>query len=308
MMPGPDVSIVVVSYNTRDLLRACLCSVRATAGEMASEVIVVDNASTDGSVEMLARDFPEVTLVANAANVGFAAANNQAIRLSRGRYVLLLNSDAILQPGAVRALVDCLERTPRAGVAGGLLLNADGSFQFSFADPPSLRGEIMLALRLARRVYGPEYPSYREEHSRVERDAGWVSGAFLLARRAAIEDVGLLDEGYFMYSEETDWCHRMRHAGWSVRFVPAARVTHFSGQSARRSPERRRSQVYRSKWRFFRKHRGRPTAAAFRGTVWLASVCKLAGWALRSLTGEADARARARGEARSYAYMLRGNW
>jgi GT2 family glycosyltransferase len=278
-----DLSIIVVNWNTRDLLRNCLRSIYDPPSDLDLEVIVVDNASSDHSQAMLQTEFPQVHLIRNTENVGFARANNQAIASSRGRYVLLLNSDAVLLPETLRVMVQVLDEQPEVGVVGAQLLNPDGSFQGSFADYPSLAGELLLAARLASLVYWPEYPNYPPQRSQRARTCDWVSGACLMARMEAIAQVGPLDETYFMYSEETDWCYRMRHHGWLVYYEPAAKVVHWIGQSSKRVPERRRSLVYRSKWLFMHKHRGALAANAFRAALVGVSAAKLLVWAARSL-------------------------
>ena len=302
-----DLSVIVVSWNTRDLLRSCLRSIRDTVGELDYEVIVVDNASSDGSPEMVSREFPEAQLIVNSRNVGFAGGNNQAIVVSRGDYVLLLNSDAVLLPDAAASLVGYLERHPASAAAGAQLLNPDGSFQWSYADYPSFGGEMLLATKLAGLVR-PAYPSYPESESQIERTADWVSGACMLVRRSVIEQVGLLDDGYFMYTEETDWCYRMRQAGWSVGYVPKAKVLHWGGQSASAAPERKRSQVYLSKWRFFQKHHGRLTAAAFRLAIQVASAAKLLAWSAAALIPRRARSEQARRQVRSYVRLLAEMW
>jgi GT2 family glycosyltransferase len=299
-----DLSIIIVNWNTRELLRKCLDSVLAPVADIDYETIVVDNASSDGSCEMVRDEFPSVRLVQNQTNVGFARANNQAINATDARYVLLLNSDAVLLPESVQALIAVLDRESRVAIVGAQLLNADGSFQGSFADFPNFRGELLLATKLARWFLFPSYPNYPAELSQAGRAVDWVSGACLMARRTAIAQVGVLDEAYFMYSEETDWCYRMRRAGWRVYYEPRARVVHLIGQSSNRVPERRRSQVYRSKWLFMRKHRGAVAAAAFRGCLWLASALKLGFWAVRSIQPRSAARGIARQHVRSYRLVL----
>lgn len=200
--------------------------------------------------------FPGVRIIANAANVGFAAANNQAIRASSGRYVLLLNSDTVALPGSIERLVRFADAHPRAGVVGLQLLNPDGSFQGSCAGTPTLLSETLSVLGLGERIYGRWFPNYGPRRSRRARLAGYIQGACMLARREAIRAVGLLDEGYFMYSEEPDWCLRMRRAGWQVWFTPGAAIIHYGGQSTRQVRHAMVAALLRSKVRFFRKHYG----------------------------------------------------
>jgi N-acetylglucosaminyl-diphospho-decaprenol L-rhamnosyltransferase len=303
-MATVEVTIVVVSFNTRELLRECLSSIEQTAGNLRYEVIVVDNASSDDSPSVVAAEFPEARLICNDRNVGFAQANNQAIRVSRGRYVLLLNSDAQLLAGTLQHLVTFLDEHPEAGMVGGQLLNPDGSFQGSFADFPTLRGEILLLLKLAPLVYSPVYPSYSQAQSQHERAVDWVSGACLMVRRSAIDVVGLLDERYFMYTEETDWCYRMRRAGWLVFYTPSARTIHWSGQSSHKVPEQRRVRVYQSKYRFMHKYYGRLTAGMLSLAIRVTSVLKLGMWAARCMAPNRVARERAITQVRSYVVVL----
>lgn len=299
-----QLTIIVVNWNTRDLLRECLNSIPTAAADLTYEVIVIDNGSIDGSGEMVADQFPWVRLVENKQNLGFAAANNQAIALSRARHVLLLNSDARLLSGAAHTLVKYLDAHPQVGIVGPQLLNSDLTYQGSWAEFPTLVGELLLLTDLARIAYGPAYPSPPAEQSRKQRMVDWVSGACLMARRAAIDAVGPLDEAYFMYAEETDWCYRMKQNGWSVAFVPEAVAIHASGASSRRVPERRRAQIYRSKWLFMRKHYGGVMAASFKLLVRIASAFKLGVWLSVTLSRNPILRESARSHVASYRYLL----
>src|SRR5262249_14228047 len=175
-------------------------------------------------------------------------------------------------------MVAFLDAQPRVGCVGGRVLNADGSFQSSFADFPGLVDEVLLLTGLSRWLRSPSFPSYPETHSRERRPVDWVGGQFLMVRREAVDAVGLLDEDYFMYAEEMDWCYRMNRSGWSVFYLPEARAVHGLGQSSRRVPERRRALIYRSKLLFMRKHRGRLPTSIFRLLVRGVSVLKLALW------------------------------
>ena len=211
---------------------------------------------SDGSVAAVVEHFPQVHVIANPANVGFAAANNQAIEASSGRYVLLLNSDTVAPPRSIERLVCFADTHPRAGVVGPQLRNADGSFQGACAGTPSLWSEALSVTGLGERIHGHWFPNYGPRHSRRARLAGYIQGACMLARREAIHMVGTLDEGYFMYSEETDWCLRMRRAGWQVWFTPDAAIVHYGGQSTRQVRHAMVTALLRSKVRFFHKHNG----------------------------------------------------
>ncbi len=260
MTPRPDVSIIIVSWNTRALTTACLASLPAAARAFTWDTWVIDNASGDGSVDAIRAAFPGVQLIANTGNLGFAAANNQGIRRSNGRYVLLLNSDTLMTPGSLDRLVAFADATPRAGVIGGRLLNPDGTFQSGPTPFPSIWNELLSATGLGVRLTFRGYPSRADRSSRQPQRTDYVGGACLCARRDAIDDVGLLDEHYFMYSEEPDWCWRMHRAGWETWFTPDVEVTHFGGQSTKQLRDAMYVALYRSKARFFRLHRGRVAA------------------------------------------------
>jgi N-acetylglucosaminyl-diphospho-decaprenol L-rhamnosyltransferase len=250
------LSVIIVNWNTRDLLAQCLQSVYDTAGKLQPEVIVVDNASTDGSPAMLRQRFPQVHLIENRENVGFARANNQAIERCEGDYVLLLNSDALLLANAAQAMLNLAEAKPRAGIVGAHLLNADSSFQASYTPFPNLWQEFLILSGLGRILYGCWYPSRGPEEDKGPQIVDYVEGACMLVRREAFEDVGGLDEGYFMYAEEVDWCYALREKGWQVWYQPTAKVIHLGGGSSRNRRTQREADLYRSRVRFFRKHYG----------------------------------------------------
>lgn len=246
---SPDVSIIIVNWNTRDLLLQCLQSLPAAIGDLDADVWVVDNASTDDSVAAVRQHFPTVQVIENKENVGFAAANNQAIKASHGRHVVLLNSDTVAHPNALRAMVRLLDNHRHVGIVGAQLLNADGSLQHSWAAFPTVWSEVLGKNIRTRRIVPTGYDSFAF-------DVDWISGACLMIRRSVIEQVGMLDERFFMYSEETDWCYRVKRAGWHVYYYPQAHVVHFGGQSSRQASTRMKAELYRSKLLFFSKHYG----------------------------------------------------
>lgn len=242
-----DLSIVVVNWNTRDLLSQCLQSIYDTANDLAVETIVVDNGSTDDSRAMIRQRFPQVTLIENDQNVGFARANNQALAVARGRYFLLLNSDAIVLPHTLERMVEFADAHSRASVIGCRLLNADGSLQESWASFPTFWSEVVgRNFRMCRLI--------KEDPLAYEVD--WVGGACMLVRPTAIDEVGLLDESFFMYSEEADWCFRMRQHGWKVCYLAGVAVIHLGGGSASRASATQLVHLYENKIRFFCKHYG----------------------------------------------------
>ncbi|MFZ5994752.1 MAG: glycosyltransferase family 2 protein [Thermodesulfobacteriota bacterium] len=249
-----DISFIIVNWNTKNLLRNCLNSIRKTVQGIAFEIIVVDNASHDGSVAMLREEFPHVNVLENKENRGFGAANNQAISIMKGRYALLLNTDTILTPNAVYELFSFMEAHPKAAMACGQLLNADGSKQNSIANFPNLL-TLFLNTPLLEYLFPKRYPSKRYNYKEpIEIDSG--IGACLLVRKQAIDEVGMFDERYFFFFEETDWALQMKTAGWKIYHVPSAFIYHLQGQSIGRDV-RSRIEFYRSRYQFFRKWKGR---------------------------------------------------
>lgn len=268
----PDLSVCVVSYNTRDLLQTCLDALFATlsSGGPRAQVWVVDNGSSDGSAQLVRGHYPAARLIECGDNLGFARASNRCLARSEGRYVLLLNSDAIVQTGAVRQLFEFMENHPRAGLVGPQLLDLGGSPQpSSFAFPTwwsELLGYQVGLVRPARRRRSPRLSRASLGLPGGERayEVGWLNGACLLVRRRAVDEVGLLDPHYFMYSEETDWCLRMQQAGWRRYFLPAARVIHLGGGSTGQGNLPLLLHLYRSKLYYFRKHHGPLQASTLR--------------------------------------------
>ncbi|MEI7638278.1 MAG: glycosyltransferase family 2 protein [Syntrophus sp. (in: bacteria)] len=256
-----DISIIIVNWNTRELLRECLESVLRTVHDLTYEVIVVDNASDDGSVPMLQDFFPQVRIITNNENRGFGAANNQAFQIMAGRYALLLNTDTVLTESAVRELFSFMESYPEAGMSCGQLLNRDGSKQNSIASFPTLL-TLLANMSLLEYLLPGKYPSKRYPHSQpIEVDSG--VGACLMVRKAAMDAVGGFDERYFFFFEETDWAYRMRLAGWQILHVPAARIYHLQGQSI--GPDvRSRIEFYRSRYQFFKKWHSLPSYSLIR--------------------------------------------
>ncbi len=312
------LSIIIVSWNTRDLLATCLESIfhslslgqQEGSGELPTEVIVVDNGSTDGTVEMLRRDYPGVRLVENRENVGFARANNQGIALSRGRYVLWLNTDAFVRGPALVRLVRFMEEHPEAGAAGPRLYFGDGTLQHSCSSFPTLTTELYGAVGLDRlfprsRTFGKYRMTYWD--MRDVRAVDVVMGACLMARREALQQVGGLDERFFMYSEEVDWCYRVRQAGWRIYFVPDTEVIHLWGGTSRTLPVQTVVQLYHSRLLFFRKHYGLAATTAYKAVLALACAVRLAGLPVVLLaTLPAMLLRRAPAEARLQRFLVKG--
>ena len=252
------LSVVVVSYNTREMTSQCLRELLIDLGDTAAEVFVVDNGSHDGSVAAIRGAFPEVRLIETGRNAGFAAANNLAIARAAGEFVLLLNSDAFVRPGSISALLGYLQTHPSAAAVGPRLLNADGSLQLScYKFPGPARAFCEHTLLTAAFPNHWLIGDYRRWPHDAERDVDFVIGACMLVRRSAIQQVGMLDEQFFMYFEETDWCKRFHAAGLSVGFTPGAVVTHLNGGSGKEQPDRVFNESRRSGERYIIKHHGR---------------------------------------------------
>lgn len=265
MSAGPQVSVVVVSYNTREMTLECLRTLSDDMKEMPWELWVVDNASTDGSAEAVREAFPEAHVIANEHNVGFGAANNQAIRQARGNYLLLLNSDAFVQPGTVRQLVDYLDSHPDVAVVGPRLMNADGTLQQScYRFPSPMRAVFEHLLLTAAFPNHPLVGDYRSWPHDEVREVDFAIGACLLVRAEALQEVGLFDERFFMYAEETDLCYRLRRVGWKVVFVPESQVTHLGGVSGSFQSDRTFCEFRRAQDLYIRKHHGLPGLLVFR--------------------------------------------
>lgn len=258
----PDLSVVIVSYNTAGLLRRCLDALFASADGVDLDVIVVDNASRDGTLAMLADAFPMVRVIANTANVGFAAANNQGLAAARADAALLLNSDAFVSPGDLTRGMQLLAERPDIGLLGVRLLNPDGSVQAEGGTDPTFWDDVAAAVGLDRVL--------RRRGTSRSGTVDWVQGACMFVRRAALEQVGLLDTRYFMYSEEVDWCRRFRLHGWKVWYAADIAVVHLGGGSSG-NDLRRRAALYRSRLGY-RRRAGGPAAAL---ALWALTVAGL---------------------------------
>ncbi len=261
-----DLSIVIVAWNVRDLVLDCLASIEDAKLGITYEVILVDNGSADFTVESVARQFPDTRIVALPKNIGFGAGNNRGLEVMRGRHAVLLNSDTIVMPSGLEACVRYLDENPRVGAVGPQLLNPDRSKQNCIHNSPNLLSEVV-GQSLLRRLLPRRYPSKRVAYDRpVEVEA--VLGACLFVRAEVIEQVGMIDEGYFFFLEETDWCHRIRAAGWKVMHLPDAFVIHLYGESTKKkTPLRTRIEYYRSRYLFFRKNRSPAAYRALRAIV-----------------------------------------
>jgi GT2 family glycosyltransferase len=259
-----DISIIIVNWNTRELLRNCVSAVVEGVQGPSFEIIVVDNASTDGSVAMLRENFPEVVVIENTENRGFGSANNQAMRIMKGRYALLLNSDAVVCERAIERLFVFMESRLDAAMVCGQLLNADGSRQNSIANFPTML-TLLMNTSLLEYLFPKTFPSKRYRCG-GDREVDSCIGACLMIRKQAIDAVGMFDERYFFFFEETDWALQMCRAGWKSYQLPEARIYHLQGQSIGRNI-RSRVEFYRSRYQFFRKWKSPTVYLTFRMVV-----------------------------------------
>jgi len=325
-VPVPlDISILIVNWNVRDLLGACLESIAAAplalvlpdrqlvpptppadeSSRPIAEVIVVDSASADGSADMVRERFPWVRLIAEHENIGFTRGNNRALQLARGRYLLLLNPDTLLHGDALNVLVSYLDTHPGVGIAGPRVLNADGTTQSTRRRFPTLLTALFESTWLQgyapRRVLDRYYVADKSDDGTYEID--WVQGCALLARREVYNQIGGLDPGYVMFSEELDWCRRAKDAGWGVAYVGRAHITHYGGKSTEQVQANRHIYFQQSKIRYFRKFHGSGVATGLRLFL-LASYAAQAGMeGIKALLGSKRAMRRAR--VRTYRQVVR---
>ena len=298
----PDVSVVIVSFNTRDLLRECLNTLAAEAGGVHYETIVVDNASRDGSADMVAAEFPAVRLIRSAVNLGFAAANNRGFAIATGRYVVLLNSDAFPRPGALPNAVAYMDADPRIGLGGARLVGRDDTWQPSARLFPSPLNDLLslsgLSVRFPRsRFFGRVDRTWADPGEPAAVD--WVPGAFSIIRRELLEQLGYFDEAFFLYYEEVDLCRRIKAAGYTVHYWPDVVVVHLGGESSKTLEHLTLSSSgaqltlwrLRSEYLYYRKQHGLFTA-------WLAKQVEQYWHALRAWKNgrHADAGRRAKAE------------
>ncbi|MEI6626998.1 MAG: glycosyltransferase family 2 protein [bacterium] len=252
------VSIVIVSWNTKDLLKKCLQSLFVEHDNIEKEVFVVDNNSQDGTVNMVARDFSQVTLMANNYNAGFAKANNQALELATGDYVLLLNPDTELLPGAIKKSVEFMLANPLCGVMGPKMYFPDHSFQSSVRRFPTLSAILMMLLKLPKFFkHLPAIDRYLAvdfDYTKTQ-ECDQVMGAYMFMPKKLLTEIGLLDERFFIWFEEVDFCRRTKKAGYMVMYDPEVEIIHVGGQSfAQQKTVKKQKVFFQSASRYFLKH------------------------------------------------------
>jgi GT2 family glycosyltransferase len=253
-----DLSIIIVNFNTCQLTLNALKSISDSETGYTYEIILIDNHSSDSSVATIRAAFPHITLIDNQANVGFSRANNQGIRIAQGRYILLLNSDTLLESNTIQTMIQFMDAHPQAGASGCKLVLTDGSLDKACKRGfPTPSAAFYYITGLSKRFpNNPKFNQYQlghlneNEHHQVDS----LVGAFMLVRRTTIDQIGLLDEEYFMYGEDIDWCYRMKEAGWEIHYYPKTRITHLKGASSRRKPLKIIYEFYRAMYVFHHKH------------------------------------------------------
>jgi GT2 family glycosyltransferase len=303
------IAVCVVNYNTRELLRACLDSVqRQTPGE----VVVIDNASSDGSGEMVEAEFPAVVLIQNATNLGYAAATNQAVAHCSADYVLLLNSDAMLRPGALQELSKYLHQNPQVAIVGPRIVNLDGTLQrscFPYPTPFDVLLDVSNSSLLIRHV-----PVLREMYLRTwshkcARPVPWVLGAALAIRREAFEAIGGFDESFFLYYEEVDLCYRLARTGRQVHYAPVTDIVHVGGASTQQQHADTSVQFFASLVQFYRRHYSRWSLVQLIVLMECVALARLVrGTISLRLTGDLRQRARLAGNVDAWQRLLLGQW
>jgi GT2 family glycosyltransferase len=278
MQPMLDLSIILVNWNGRELVARALECVYNTVRHARYEVIVVDNASNDGSVTLIRERFPQTILIVNDQNVGFGRANNQAAQIACGRHLLLLNTDCFVYEQTIDAMVRFLDQHPEAGAVGPRLRYEDGSLQRSVMSFPTLLTELWTVLGLAQLFpKSPLFGQYLMTHWDLDsvREVDALMGACLMLRSSVVEQIGLFDEQFFMYSEEVDLCYRLRQAGWKCFFLPDVEAIHIWGGSARKAAGESFLRLFHSRVQFFRKHYGITIAASYKGLLIVSSSMRV---------------------------------
>ncbi len=278
-----DISAIIVNWNTKDLLVQCILSLKKSGFQGRLEILVVDNGSQDGSVEFIREHFPEVCLIPNKENLGFAKANNLGIQKSSGRYLCFVNSDVVVLGDCLAKLCDFMDQHPSVGIVGPRVLKPDLTVQDSCRKFPS---PMTAFCDLAGPLWGGKLGRCREHMTEFAHDklisVDSLVGCFLFVRRQALEESGCFDERFFIYSEETDLCRRFRDKGWEIVFSPDASIIHHHGASSSKDPGRFFVELYRSKIKYWKKHHSLPRQAAFLLFFYLYHISRILGFALKS--------------------------
>lgn len=280
----PDVSVIIVSWNAKAHLLNCLHSLIDTANGYSQELIVVDNASSDGSPDVVASQFPAVKLIKNAENLGFAKANNIGMQTSRGRYVCLINSDVIVLEGCIEKLMAFMDENHNVGMTGPRILNPDHSLQVQCRRFPTIWNNICQALGFNKlfpksAIFSEPFMNYWA-HDKVQK-VDVITGCFWMVRRKAVDKVGLLDEDFFIYAEDIDWCKRFNKAGWDVLFYPEAEAIHIGGASSDNAPIKFYLEMQKADLQYWRKHHGKLGQASYLVLIFLRHMLRMPSGALQ---------------------------
>jgi len=279
---NPDVSIIIVSYNVQNYLQKCLESIYASPIQCSFEIIIIDNASSDLSSEMIQNKYPHIKWIQNQENLGFAAANNQGIRSATGNFIWLLNPDTEVLPDALDTLKDVIEGDSKIGACGSKLINEDGSLQISCYPFPTLGREFVRMFHLGSIFPNSQYPMDRWDSHKIY-PVDNLQGASLLLRKSALEEVGVLDEAFFVYTEEVDLNYRLKKAGWKIFWVPNSIIIHHGGQSTKQNKTVMFLELYKTKIQFFRKHYGKVSTALYKLVLYTASLIRILSGGIKNL-------------------------
>jgi len=273
-----DLSIIIVNYNTKQLTLDCISSVFQSITSYRYEVILIDNASSDGSVEAIQDQFPEVKIISNNENTGFSRANNQGIQIAGGSYVLLLNSDTVIEATTLDTMIRYMETHPKVGASGCKLILPDGTLDDACKRGfPTPLASFYYAFGFSKRhPSDPKYNQYKLTHLDPDQEhvVDCLVGAFMMVREEVIEQVGGLDEEFFMYGEDIDWCYRIKDAGWKITYYPKTTVIHYKGASSRKKPNKIIYEFHRAMVLFHRKHYARKYSFAVNGLVYMGITTK----------------------------------
>ena len=259
----PEISLILVSFNDWIHLEKCLQSLKGCLPELDLEIVVVDNNSTDGSPDLIKKNFPKIKLICNKENLGFSKANNLGIRASAGEFVLFLNSDTIVNTQALTVLLEGMKRNPSIGAVGPALLSGQETYQVSFGKKVDFFSEFI------QKGFFNFYYSKKIKSDRKVREVGWLSAACLLVRRKALDEAGGFDENYFLYFEDIDLCCQIRQEGWTLRFCPQAQIIHIGGTSTSAVKNSSRYHYRKSQIYFYRKHNSRLSQGLLKIYLWI---------------------------------------
>lgn len=272
-----DLSIVIVSWNATNYVRQCLSSLRTACKGLNTEIIVVDNASCDATPDVVEREFPEVQLVRNPTNAGFARANNIGVRMATGQYIALINSDVEVPSGCLQKMVSYLNQNSPVGMLGPMMLTPSGAPGPSCMRRPRLGIWLSHAVGLASIVPQLNLQIQHPESLGI-REVDVLNGWFWMVRKDALAEVGLLDERFFMYGEDIDWCHRFWEAGWKIVYFPEAKALHYGGASSARAPVRFYVEMQRANLQYWKRYHGRISQAVYLAIIFLHQVCRVLGY------------------------------